>query len=364
MQVVTGNPNYPKGTFYPGFDGVKIHRCPIHPRKSGPVHRLWNYVSYPAAASRYLRSKEFASENGGKFDIVFIYQLSPVLMASPGIRYARKHRIPVLLYCLDLWPESLLAGGVRRGSVLYRYFHRVSGRIYRAADKLLITSGQFSEYLNSEFSIPEARIAYLPQYAEDLFSQLPPRKTDGGAELLFAGNLGAMQSLDTILDAAALLRDTPVRISIAGDGSVYEHLVQRINNEGLSNVRLLGRRPVEEMPALYQSADALLVTLKKDPVLSMTLPGKVQSYLAAGRPVIGAIDGETARVIEDAGCGFCGPAEDAAALAENIHRFLSLRSPQELGRRAAVYYASHFSKAGFFEGLDAALKEFVPESEA
>ena len=361
VQVVTGMPNYPLGELYHGYqqnkpsdelkDGVRIHRCPIHPRKQGALHRVWNYYSFPAAASRYLRSKAFRDRNAGKFDIVFVYQLSPVMMALPGIRYAKKHHIPVILYCLDLWPESLLAGGVGRKSAVYRFFHRNSGNIYRSVDKLLITSSQFSDYLKNEFSISADRIAYLPQYAEELFTPLPSKQSDGVTDLLFAGNLGSLQSLDTILDAAARLKNEHIRFRIAGDGSVYEHLRQRVDREELSNVQLLGRRPVEEMPALYQSADAMLVTLKKDPVLSLTLPGKVQSYLAAGKPIIGAIDGEAAKVIRDARCGFCAPAEDVSGLVQCIQAFVDAADKDEMARNAAAYSREHFSKEIFFDRL-------------
>lgn len=366
VQVVTGMPNYPRGELYPGFernravdeelDGVRIHRCPIHPRKSGPLHRLWNYASFPASASRYLRSRRFSATERGAFDLIFIYQLSPVMMASPGIRYAKRHRIPTVLYCLDLWPESLLAGGVRRGSLIYRFFHRISRKLYRSVDKLLITSNQFSGYLKQEFSLPEERIEYLPQYAEELFSALPAREPDGMTNLMFAGNLGSLQSLDTILDAASVLREEPVRFQIVGDGKESGHLEQRAQREGLENVSLLGRRPVEDMPGLFAGADAMLVTMKSDPVLSLTLPGKVQSYLAAGRPIIGAVDGEAARVIEASGCGFCGPAEDAAALAENVRRFMRSDEKAEMGRRAAAYSAAHFTKKQFMTRIDPILR--------
>ena len=369
VQVVTGMPNYPKGELYPGFeknqpvdeelDGVRIHRCPIHPRKTGSLHRLWNYASFPASASRYLRSKRFSAAECGAFDLVFVYQLSPVMMASPGIRYAKRRRIPVVLYCLDLWPESLLAGGVRRGSIIYRYFHRVSKKIYSSIDKLLITSNQFSRYLQQEFSLPEERIEYLPQYAEEFFSALPAREPDGTTNLMFAGNLGSLQSLDTILDAASMLKDEPVRFLIVGDGKESGHLEQRIKRESLKNVSLMGRRPVEKMPGLYAGADAMLVTMKTDPVLSLTLPGKVQSYLASGRPVIGAVDGEAARVIEESGCGFCGPAEDASALAENVRRFMLSDGKAEMGRRAAAYYAGHFTKTQFMARIEPILRHVV-----
>lgn len=367
VRVVTGMPNYPGGELYPDYeknvpveetlDGVKLHRCPIHPRRQGPVHRLWNYMSYPRAAQKWLHG------NDEQYDAVLIYQLSPVMMAKPGLRYAKEHGIPAVLYCMDLWPESLLAGGVRRGSLPYRYFHGVSRKLYTQADRILISSEQFRCYFEREFCVPSARIEYLPQYAEALFRpQKTDRRKENGTEIVFAGNIGALQGLETVLDAAKLLRNDAVRFTIAGDGSELEHLRRYAEALGLENVSFTGRLPLTEMPALYARADAMLVTLKPDPVLSLTLPGKVQSYLAAGKPVIGAIDGETARVIREAGCGFCSPAGDADAFANNVRRFLASENKEDLGKNARAYYDAHFTRERILERLDGVLRELTGET--
>ncbi len=363
VQVVTGMPNYPMGQLYPGYeanrpvdeelDGVKIHRCPIHPRKRGPVHRLWNYISYPAAASRWLRRSK------GQYDAVLINQLSPVMMAKPGLRYGKKAGIPTALYCLDLWPESLLAGGVRRGSGVYRLFHRVSKKIYRAADRLLISSYEFRDYLHREFDLDPAKIRYLPQFAEELFQPLPDKTPAGTRRLLFAGNVGAFQSVDTILRAAERTKDLPVVYEILGDGTELEALKKLAHELNLDNVEFLGRHSLEEMPAYYAGADAMLLTLKANPVLSLTLPGKIQSYLAVGKPIIGAADAAAQRVIQEANCGFCGPAEDFQALAENVRRFCALADPAELGRNGRAYSELHFSRKNIMDRLEDTLLELA-----
>jgi glycosyltransferase involved in cell wall biosynthesis len=334
------------------LDGVRVHRCPIHPRKTGALHRFWNYVSFPRAARKYLRGQD-------GFDAVLVYQLSPVMMAKPGVIYAKKHQVPLAFYCLDLWPESLLSGGIRRGSAVYKYFHRVSARLYRAADRILMTSDSFRSYFIREFAIPESKLAYLPQYAEALFAPGEPKQPEAVTELVFAGNMGFAQGIDTILHAAKLLTGEPVHFSIAGDGSEAERLKALAGEMQLRNVRFLGRLPIDRMPALYAGADAMLVTLSKGPVLSMTLPGKVQSYLAAGKPIIGSADGETDRIIRAADCGYCGPAEDAEALAENIRRFLACTRKDELARNAAIYYGSHFTRNRFLRILDEELQSLV-----
>ena len=360
VRVVTGMPNYPQGDRYPGYeenrvreeekDGVQIVRLPIHPRKTGALHRFWNYYSYVHQSKRYVSGR--LARNGEAFDLVFVYQLSPVMMARAGLRYAKKYGLPLLMYTLDLWPESLLAGGVARGSAVYRLYHGVSGHIYRAADRILVTSGQFAPYLSREFDVPETRLRCLPQFADALFTPLPAKPREEVLKLLFAGNVGLYQHLDTVLEAAELLRSEPVEFQIAGDGSELERLRQLARQRELQNVFFLGRRPVEEMPELYAQADALLVTMIRDPFISLTLPGKVQSYLAAGKPVLGAIDGEAARVIREADCGFCGPAEDAAALAENVRKLMACPDLGPLGRSAAQYYSRHFSLDRFMQALE------------
>lgn len=369
VQVVTGMPNYPAGDLYPGFadnkardevlDGVRIHRCPIHPRKHGALHRLWNYYSFHRQAGRYTSSSHCAAADGRPFDLVLVYQLSPVMMAKPALLYRRLHPVPILMYCLDLWPESLLAGGVSRDSFVFRFYHRVSARIYRSMDRILVTSARFAPYLIREFDIPAARIRHLPQYAEDLFRPLPPRKRDGIVNLTFAGNVGNLQNAGILLDAATLLRQEPVVFHVVGDGSELEKLKKRAKDEDLQNVCFHGRRPLEEMPSLYAEADAMLVTMKNDPILSLTLPGKVQSYMASARPVIGSIGGETARVIAEADCGFCAPPEDPEALTAEIRRFLACDSPERLGQNARTYYDAHFTRTHFLTELDREISNLV-----
>lgn len=361
VMVVTGVPNYPEGEIYPGYEngqrrdetvnGVRIHRCWTIPRKRGAIRRFLNYSSYPISSSRFVRSKACTPRDGGKFDVVFVNQLSPVMMACAGIAYKKKHHVPLVLYCLDLWPESLTAGGIRRGSPIYRVFHRISKSIYTRIDRILVTSRMFTEYLHREFGVSSEIVDYLPQYAEGIFEPLPYKDTKT-LDFVFAGNIGVLQSVDTILRAASLLRDEPVHFHIVGGGSELNRLESMAQQLRLKNVTFYGRRPVAEMPKFYAMADAMLVTLSADPVLSLTLPGKVQSYMAAGKPVIGAIDGETEAVIREAQCGYCGPAEDVAALAENIKRFIRDADRSTMGANARAYYETHFARERFMERLE------------
>ena len=362
VTVVTGEPNYPEGKIYKGYEnhahvnekinGVKVHRCPIIPRKKGAVYRLLNYFSYPYEAVKYVRN--LMASNGKPFDIVFVNQLSPVMMAGPAIVYKKKYGTPVVMYCLDLWPESLIAGGITRGSLIYKVFHRISKMIYRNVDRILITSKMFRGYLKEQFGIEDEKIEYLPQYAEGLFEQLPYKENNGIIDLVFAGNIGEIQSVETIIRAAGTLKYNNVHFHIVGGGS-DEARLQNLA-KGLDNVKFYGRRPLEEMPEFYAKADAMLVTLRADLILSQTLPGKVQSYMAAGKPIIGAIDGETAEVVKDAKCGYCGKADDVNELVKNIELFMESKEKEKMGFNARMFYEKFFARDRFMDELEKEMK--------
>lgn len=353
VTVVTGTPNYPMGEVYAGYgngahqdeiiNGVTVHRCPIHPRKTGTLHRLWNYYSYSFKSKRYIKRLD------NSFDVVFINQLSPVMMANAGIKYAKKHNKRSVLYCLDLWPASLGVGGIKKG-VVYKWFHRVSRKIYRSVDKILVSSKSFAKYFEDEFGLRDT--IYLPQYAEETFTLDDCKKApDENIDLMFAGNVGTAQSVETIVRAAALCKDIEnLRWHVVGDGKelgACKKLAEALE----APVSFYGRKPLEEMPEYYAMADAMLVTMQKDPVISLTLPGKVQSYMAAGKPIIGAIDGETALIIQAADCGLCSEAEDVEALAENARKFAK-REKMSLGENARRYYDTHFKKNTFVNQLE------------
>ena len=363
VQVVTGYPNYPEGILYDGYgkgkhideviNGVKVHRCFTIPRETGIAKRMMNYYSYAISSIKYVLSNKCTASNGKKFDVVFCNQLSPVMMAHAAIAYKKKYKVPVIMYCLDLWPESLIAGGIKRESAIYKYYHHVSKTIYRQMDKILITSRMFSKYLKNEFGITAENIEYLPQYAEGIFEQIPPKTETGVFDFMFAGNIGEVQSVETILKAAEKLKEYPVKFHIVGGGTDLERLKKIKEDKKIENVIFYGRRPLEEMPGFYEKADAMLITLAADPVLSLTLPGKVQSYMAVGKPIIGAIDGETKEIIEDARCGFCGNADDAEKLTENIKHFILKEIDRtNMGQNARKYYEENFQEKLFMDKLE------------
>lgn len=360
VQVITGLPNYPLGEIYDGYksgknreeniNGVKIHRCFEIPRKKGVFYRFLNYYSYAISAKRYLKKcKE-------EFDVVFINQLSPIMMANPALEYKRKHGTKTVLYCLDLWPESLVAGGIKRNSFLYKYYHNVSKKIYKSVDRIAVTSRLFKNYFIEQFAIDEDKISYLPQYAEDIFENIDCKKDEQEQiNLLFAGNIGQAQSVETIVRAAAETMDiVNLRWHIVGDGSALEACKKLALELKVNNIIFYGRKSLDEMPQFYKEADALLVTLMNDDILSLTLPGKVQTYMAAEKPIMAAANGEIAFVLDKANCGFCVPAEDYHGLACRAREFcvLDVGEREKYSQNARQFYKDNFSKAIFFEKVD------------
>lgn len=371
VHVVTGYPNYPEGVLYEGYgkskhideviNGVKVHRCYTVPRQTGIAKRLLNYYSYAISSTKCVLSKKCVASDGKAFDVVYCNQLSPVMMAHAAIAYKKKYKVPVVMYCLDLWPESLIAGNISRNSVVYKYFDKVSKRIYKNMDKILVTSEMFQEYFESKFAIKNTY--YLPQYAEALFNpEICYKKPNEFIDLMFAGNIGIAQSVETIIRTAAKCKDMKqVRWHIVGNGSDFDRCQNLAEELKLGNLIFYGRKNIDEMPQYYSMADAMLVTMQKDEVLSLTLPGKVQSYMAAGKSIIGAIDGETRKVVENAKCGFVSNAEDINDLANQVKRFVSLKSEERenLGVNAREYYNKYFSKETFMDYLERAIKDSI-----
>lgn len=368
VTVLTGLPNYPEGEIYPGYEhgknryemrgGVRIIRSPLIPRGKSTVQRVVNYFSFSHEASKLTVGLE------SDFDVVLAFQTSPVMMAEPALAYGKRTGTPVLLWCIDIWPECLTAGGIPAGSPPYKVFKQVSKRIYKSADRVAVTSPSFKDYLHDMFGMDKAALIDLPQYAEDIFACETEGIPDGydlqKFNVTFAGNIGSAQSVETIVEAANLLKDNErIVFHIVGSGSSEEPCRNLAKAYGLTNVIFHGRHPLEEMPKYYQASDAMIASFANNPVLSYTLPRKIQSYLAAGKPVLGTVSGEAARVINEAPCGLASDPEDPVGLAANC--IALSEQPAELikalGEKGRAYYEERYTKRAFFERLEKSLQE-------
>lgn len=338
-------------------NGVRVIRVPLAPRRTGAINRIKNYLSFWANANKA------AAALPDDYDVVLGYQLSPVMQVDPGLVYARKHKKKMLLYCLDLWPVSLTAGGIPEKSLPYRWMRSVSRRIYSQADRIAVTSPLFDEYFRNELGLAISDSAYVPQYAEDTFLEDAEPSTDGfdpeKINLTFAGNVGKAQSVSTIVNAAALLKNrADIVFHIVGSGSDLDHCLALSKQLGTNNVIFHGRKPVEQMPSYYAASDAMLVTFEESPMAEYTLPRKVTTYMAAGKPVIAAASGETKRVIEAADCGVCCGVEDAEGLAHICAQFTDqATASHQMGAAARAYYREHFTKERFLDDVERLLKE-------
>ena len=207
----------------------------------------------------------------------------------------------------------------------------------------------FIDYFRDVHGIEGEKIAHLPQYAESVFDGITDNTAENEINVTFAGNVGKAQCVDTIIEAAALVNDSNVKWNIVGDGSSLEECKRIAAEKGLDNVIFHGRHPLSEMPRFYSAADAMLLTLCDDEIISYTLPGKVQTYMAAGKPIIAAAGGESKLVIDKAGCGYCTSPANAEELADSVRKFAALTREERkaLGKNAADYYAASFSKEGF-----------------
>lgn len=357
VTVLSGTPNYTK-TKQPdsenNYKGVSVVRVPTVRRNGGTISLALSYFSYMIFAS--FKALTLRSD----YDIVLIYQLSPILMAVPGIIYGKKNKRKVALYCLDLWPESFTGNGITHDSIAYRIIRKISISIYNKVDGISMTSEMFEEYFKKDLKLKHKLYNYIPQFGEDIYSSIT-KKEHEGFNFLFAGNIGEAQSVETIVRAAQYVNDDRIKWHIVGDGSNYQRCVDLVNECEVANkVFFYGRKPKEEMPSFYEKADVLLVTLNNNPIISYTLPGKVQSYMAAGLPILASAMGETKNTIEKAKCGMCCEPNNPEELAKLAIKMVS-SDLNQMERNAKQYYTTHFSKDIFFENIVSFLKSILQD---
>jgi len=377
ITVLTGIPNYPSGRFFTGYgyfskrtehcDGIRVIRMPLIPRGKGNWLGLsLNFLSFALSAS--ILAPFYCQDD---YDIIFVYEPSPITVGLPAIILKKFKTVPLMFWMQDLWPESLSATGAITSNRILKIVEFIVRLIYRKSDKILIQSRAFKNSIVKQGG-DQKRILYYPNSAEELYKpvELGADATEradmpDGFCVTFAGNIGAAQSFATIIDAAALLRNQKnVHWVVIGDGRMYPWVVDQVKQRNLNRtVHLLGRHPTEMMPRYFALSDVLLVTLKKEPIFALTIPSKVQSYLACAKPIVAAMDGEGAKVIEEAGAGMACPAENPKALAETVLKFynMSEADQKEMGNKGREYFEKHFEREMLFDRLEGWMKELVTQ---
>jgi glycosyltransferase involved in cell wall biosynthesis len=377
VEVLCGMPNYPGGSLYPGYGwftparerygDIDVVRAPLVTRGTSRNWRLaLNYLSFAMSASIVgpLRCRT-------NVDAVLAYEPSPITVGVPALVMGRLFRAPVLLWIQDLWPDTLEAVGVRAGSFAARAASHVSDFIHRQCDVLLAQSRLYAPKLTARGVDPK-RIEYFPNWAE---SEAGPADASAraadplagidGFRIVFAGNIGSAQAFETTIDAATRLRDVKaIKWVLIGEGNMREWVEAEIARRGLTEtVMLPGWKAPETMPAYFAHADALLVTLRPDPVFGLTVPSKVQTYLACGKPIVGALNGEGAAILGESRSALVTSAGDAEGLAANALRLSRMTCEQlsRMGRAGRAYYESNFERAGLLTRLESYLERAKTE---
>jgi glycosyltransferase involved in cell wall biosynthesis len=372
VDVLTGKPNYPEGSIFSGYRawgcqreqwaGATMYRLPLLPRGVRSNWRLaLNYLSFVVMGLVFgpwmLR--------GRGYDVILVYAPSPILQAIPAIFLGWLKRTSVMVWVQDLWPDSLAATGYVRNQCVLRIVERVVRWIYRHTDLLLVQSRAFEAPVAA--LAPGKPIAYHPNSVDGAFTEPPfpdialPEviALDEGFPVVFAGNLGAGQAVEVMVEAAELLKDVPeIRLVVFGQGSRWDWMREQVQARGLTNLHLPGYFPGNTMPGLMQKAGALLVTLADEPIFAMTVPNKLQAYMAAGRPILACLNGEGARLVAEAQAGLSSPAQDAKALAAAALQLF--RMPTEvrtqLGANGLRYFKAHFDHDKLVDELIAHLR--------
>lgn len=379
VDVLTGKPNYPEGAIFPGYRaggckveswaGATVYRMPLFPRGARSAWRLaLNYLSFVASGLMFgpwlLRKRQY--------DVVFVYGLSPILLAIPAIFLAWIKRRKLIVWVQDLWPESLSATGYVRNSRVLRAVEWVVRWIYRHTDLLLVQSCAFEAPVTA--LAPGKPIVYYPNSVDGMFAESPSPDVvlpevpalDEGFAVVFAGNVGVGQAVEVMVEAASLLKDVPqIRFVVFGQGSRWDWMREQVQARGLTNLHLPGRFPVNTMPGLMQKAGALLVTLADEPIFAMTVPNKVQAYMAAGRPILACLNGEGARLVAEAQAGLSVPAQDAKALAAAVLQLyqMPVGDRAQLGANGRRYFKAHFDHDKLVDELMAHLREMSKTAE-
>ena len=371
VTVVTGYPQYPYGKIYDGYgfdipyetqwNGVNICRVKVHPRGSNLLGMLRNTVDYVVQANRWV------NECQKKYDAVYVFEVSPVTVGLPAVTYKKKFGVPMFFNLQDLWPENVEEVLGIRFAPLTWLINRIVDRIYGASNKILCASNGFADNLRRR-GVEEEKIRFWPQFCTDpdlRQAQKPEIYCEDSFNIVFAGNLGDAQGLDLMVDAARELKDSPIRWYLVGDGRARARLEQKVHDCDVSDVvTFVGRVSEKEADRYVHFADCAYLSFKDNKIFNMTLPAKLQTYLACGTPILAAAGGESARLVGDNAIGFvCQPRLEA--LVETVKKAsgMSLQERSAMGASARTYYETHFTMDALVTELEEMLQKETSKQE-
>lgn len=373
VQVLTGFPNYPSGAVYAGYRvrpwqretlaGVPLVRVALYPEHSkSALRRILNYISFALSAS--LLGPWLVRRP----DVIFVYH-PPLTIGWPAWVMGRLWRVPFVYQVQDMWPETLAATGMLHNPRAMAFVGALARRVYRCAAAILVISPGFRDNLLAK-GVPGEKVHVVPNWANtETYRPRPPDASlatrlglAGKFNVMFAGNIGEAQGLDTVLEAAALLSDEPgVQIVIVGDGIALEGLKRTAAARGVTNILFLGRYPADSMPGLYALADVLLVHLRDDPLFRITIPHKILAYMASGKPVLAAVSGDAADVVARAGAGVTCPPQHPPALAEAVRTLYTLLPSERaaMGFRGQQAVEREYGRGPLISQIETVLKSAV-----
>lgn len=355
VTVLAGIPNYPLGKFFDGYglftkrvemlNGVKVIRSAVVPRgKGGAIRLALNYFSFAFSAS--VRALFISVRH--KYDIILVHETSPVTVGIPAVLVRKLVGIPLYFWVLDLWPESLSAAGGINNKYILGFFNEITKWIYRNSTRILISSKGFEQSILEKGDFTN-KLVYFPNWADKVLlnkNEYPLPLLPEGFRVMFAGNMGEAQDFDHLMETACLLREEKdIHFLLVGDGRKRPWVEQFIkDNELQETVHWLGRHPLEAMPSFFEKADVMLVSLKDNLIFNLTVPAKVQAYMSAAKPIVSMMNGEGARIIEEAQCGFSTNAGNAMELAKLIREAYGMEKNalRRLGENGCQFCRQHF----------------------
>lgn len=305
VTVLTGKPNYGYGYILEEYknikeetiNGVHVVRTNLYPRKHSRLSIIKNYLSFYRNAKRKVRKLD------DDFDVVLSISLSPVISIAPAIKYAKKHHIPHLLYCQDLWPEStVVTNAVRKESCLYQVLYKWSKKLYEQCDEIAISSPSFKQYFNETLKITNKKFPVVYQPILNSKENLEPVVFEKKHSFVYAGNIGTLQLTSELVEAMKLLKRNDCKLYLMGMGQKVENIKDKIATDRLEDkVEYVGALPIEKAERYYKNADALIVSLKNVGTVGKTIPNKAIQYMKYGKPLIGVIKGDARDLLEKAG---------------------------------------------------------------
>lgn len=362
VTVVTGIPNYPMGKTFEGYgltkkrheiwNGIEIFRIPLIPRGSSSIGMMANYVSFMVSGILAGKFKNI------KADYVFSFEVSPMIQVFTGISFAKKLGTPHYLYVQDLWPENVITvTGISNPAVIMP-INKMVDYIYKNTDEIFVTSPSFVDAIcNRKVKVDRSKVHYWPQYAEEFYHPckkkvVPEIEDDDSFKIIFTGNIGTAQGLQILPATAELLREENVKFIMVGDGRYLGDFNNEVKTRGVEDkFVMVPRQPAERIPQLLAACDAAFLSFQDAELWNMTIPAKLQSYMACSMPVIAAAQGETARVISEAGCGVCSAIGDIEKLSESIKKMMSA-DLFEMGVKGRRYFEKNFDKQKLMDQME------------